>query len=295
MKKILLFVIAALMVSKASIAQDDDTKKKFRAGLKFSMQPSWFTSGDPNTTKLKAGFGYGFGLVTDFRLSDVIYLSTGIGGDFENATVKFRDDGFNPYTVAGSTAFHTEYTLDNSNAFVEAKNGVDISEYYKAGYSTYALSSRKIKTTYVTIPISLKMLTKEFAGFRYFGQFGGDLGIRVGAKAQDNYSYQFHYTSTGGTLSSGGSSPYYSIGKDCSLLSFRFGMNIGLGAEYRMAGSTSLFLSVNYFRSFTNLMRSDSRYNYTSSTVDSNSKLTFTHLQQKLMMSAIKINIGVMF
>jgi hypothetical protein len=73
-------------------------------------------------------------------------------------------------------------------------------------------------------------------------------------------------------------------------------MNIGLGTEYRMAGSTSLFLSVNYFRSFTNLMRNDSRYNYTSATYDSsNNQLTFTHLQQKLMMSAIKINIGVMF
>ena len=291
MKKILLFVIAAFMVSKASIAQDDDTKKKFRAGLKFSAQPSWFTSGDPNTTKLKTGFGYGFGLVTDFRLSDVIYFSTGIGGDFENATIKFRDDGFNPYTNAN--AFHTEYTLDNSNAFVEAENGMDINNYYKAGNTTYALSSRKIKTTYVTVPISLKMLTKEFAGFRYFGQFGGDLGIRVGAKAQDVYSYKFDYSSS--TLTAGGTSPYYNIGKDCSLLPFRFGMNIGLGAEYRMAGSTSLFLSVNYFRSFTNLMRNDSKYNYTSATVDSNGKLTFTHLQQKLMMSAIKINIGVMF
>jgi hypothetical protein len=294
MKKILLFVIAALMVSKAGIAQDDDTKKKFRAGLKFSMQPCWFSSGDPNTTKLKTGFGYGFGLVTDFRLSDVIYFSTGIGGDFENATVKFRDDGFNPYTTS-SNAFHTEYTLDNSNAFVEAKDGSDITNYYREGYSTYALSSRKIKTTYVTIPLSLKMLTKEFGGFRYFGQFGGDLGIRVGAKATDTYSYKFDYTATGGTITNGGSTPYYNIGRDCSLIPFRFGMNIGLGTEYRMAGSTSLFLSVNYFRSFTNLMRSDSRFNYTSATVDSNNKMTFTHLPQKLMMSAIKINIGVMF
>jgi len=94
MKKILAFVAVSAFVWSTASAQEDDTKKKFRAGLKFSAQPSWFQSSDPNTTKLKTGFGYGFGLVTDFRLSDVIYFSTGIGGDFENSSIKYRDKRF---------------------------------------------------------------------------------------------------------------------------------------------------------------------------------------------------------
>ncbi len=292
MKKILAFGAIAILISNKVVSQDD-TNKKFRAGLKFSMQPSWFQSGDPNTSKLSTGFGYGFGLNTEFRLSDVIYFATGIGGDFEGGSIKYRDDGFNPTT--NSQAFHTGYVLDNSNGFVAAENGIDAANYIKNGYSGYSLASRKIKTTHVTIPIGLKMLTKEFSGFRYFGAFGGDLGLRVAAKATDTYTYKFDYTASGTTITSGGTSQTYDIGKDCSLVPFRFGMNIGLGTEYRMAGSTSLFLSVNYFRSFTNLMRTDSKFNTTGATIESNNKITFTHLQQKLMMSAIKINIGIMF
>lgn len=296
MKKILAFVAVAAFVWNTASAQEDDTKKKFRAGLKFSVQPSWFQSGDPNTTKLKTGFGYGFGLVTDFRLSDVIYFSTGIGGDFEGGTIKYRDDGYSP-TGNNTDKFYCSYILDNSNAFVELKDNTDAGNYAQDGSSMYILSSRKIKTTHITIPISLKMLTKELSGFRYFGQFGGDIGIRAAAKAEDSYSYKYEYKASGGIVQSGaGTNPVFDIRKDCSLIPIRFGMNIGLGAEYRMAGSTSLFLSVNYFRSFTNLMAKESDYIYTDSTLDlTTNNVSYVRLPQKLFMSAIKINVGVMF
>ena len=299
MKKIFsIATVILLIVNTVSAGDgDDDTKKKFRAGLKFSMQPSWFQSSDPNTTKLKTGFGYGFGLVTDFRLSDVIYFSTGIGGDFENASIKYRDDGYSPTSPTNNDGvFYCSYMLDNSNAFIKAEDNRDIGTYAKDGNSFYVVSSRKIKTTHITIPISLKMLTKEFSGFRYFGQFGGDIGIRTAAKAEDTYAYKTVFTGTTSTTSTSGTNPVFDIRKDCSLIPFRFGMNIGLGTEYRMAGSTSLFLSVNYFRSFTNLMAKESDYIYSDSSIDaSTNNVSFVRLPQKLFMSAIKINIGVMF
>jgi len=295
MKKFFTLALVALFISKSGMAQDSETSKKFRAGLKFSAEPGWFTSGNTNTIKDKAGFGYGFGLVLDFRLSDVIYLSTGIGGDFENASVKYRNDGYDPYSFSGSQAFCTQYIQDNSNNFVKAENDVDVANYLKQGNSFYTLSSRKIKTTHITIPISLKMLTKEFSGFRYFGQFGGEIGIRSSVKSDDTYAYKETIDIVGTNITAGGTNTGQNISKDASTIPMRVGLNVGLGAEYRMAGSTSLFLSVNYFRSFTNLMRNDSYYNYTSTTVDSNGKVVFTHLSQNLIMSSIRINIGIMF
>lgn len=293
MKKILLFIFSGIIIS-GNIVSQDDTNKKFRAGLKVSAQPCWFTSNDANTAKSKTGFGYGFGLVLDFRLSDVIYFSTGIGGDFENASVKYRNDGYDP--LLNPTAFCISYTSDNSNALVESENGKPVTELFKEGSSTYIIRERQIKTTHITLPLSLKMLTKEYGGFRYFGQFGGDIGFRTVAKANDSYDYKLNYTSTGGVLTAEGTTSNLNIRKDCSLIPIRVGLNVGVGTEYRIAGSTSLFLSVNYFRSFTNLMRKDSKYMNTGSTYDlSNNTVTFTHLQQHLIMSAIKINIGVMF
>jgi hypothetical protein len=86
------------------------------------------------------------------------------------------------------------------------------------------------------------------------------------------------------------------IGKDGSLVPLRFGLNVGLGTEYRLSGSTSIFLNVNYFHSFTNLMRNDSKYIYTNRTVDpNNGTLDFTNMKQGLMARAIRINLGVMF
>lgn len=291
MKKFFLLVIMSVFISETGLAQDD-TNKKFRAGLKGTLAPSWFTSGDNNTTKLNTGFNSGFGLLLDFRLSDVIYFSTGIGGDFESGSVKYRNDGF-PATL---NAYAIKYMLDNSGTLVEAKNDVDPSTYSKDGYTSYVLQSRSIKNSFVTIPIALKMMTKEYSGFRYFGTFGGDIGIRVSSKADDTYSYKVANTGTTTVATTGtGVNTNVNFGKDASLIPLRVGLNVGLGAEYRIAGSTSLFLSVNYFRSFTNLMTTDSKYLYTGSTIDTNGKIVFTHLQQNLIMSAIKINLGIMF
>jgi hypothetical protein len=285
MRKSLALLIVGIMAGNSIFAQNDDTNKKFRAGLRVAAVPMWLKSNDPNTTKKSTGFGYGFGLSTEFRLSDVIYFATGIGGDFENYSVKYRHDPGNNYVVG--------YELNANNEFIERDETMNYST-WASSMSTndsrgYALLERKYKVTYVTIPIALKMLTKELSGFRYFGYFGGDLGIRTKVRADDKYMPSLTYQNIN-------SNSNLNVSKDASLIPMRIGMNIGLGAEYRLAGSTSVFLSVNYFRSFTNLMRNDSKYMYTNADVDLvNDKITFIRHKQSLFANAIKINVGVMF
>jgi hypothetical protein len=264
MRKIFTLVMITILTGKGLLAQDD-TDKKFRAGLRVAANPMWLKSNDPNTTKKGTGFGYGFGLATEFRLSDVIYFATGIGGDFENYAVKYRYDPGNNYGVG--------YELDANNEFVERDESMAYTAWANSLATNntrgYTLMERKYKVTYVTIPIGLKMLTKEYGGFRYFGSFGGELGIRTKVRADDKYLPSGSYQNTN-------SNANLNVSKDASLIPMRVGMNIGLGAEYRIAGSTSLFLSVNYFRSFTNLMRNDSKFMYTNADVDlANDRVTF--------------------
>lgn len=315
MKNFFYASITTLALTSVALAQtttppatgdDGDFDKKFRFGLRVSPQPTWFKSGNGNVSKLKTGFGFGFGLVGEIKLSDLIRVSTGIGGDIESGSISFRNAGYDPNNPSTNNEFASTYVINKDGELLEAEGGVKAESFdLQPGSKKYVLKERKIKTTHVTIPITLKMLTKEYSGFRYFGQFGVDLAFRTAFKASDEYSYTGTYvasTSTAtpmGTIKweTGGSNSTVPISKDGSLVPIRLGLNVGIGTEYRIAGSTSLFMSVNYFSAFTNLMRNDSKYAYTGVTTDptTNTYTNFKALSQSLKMNAIRINLGVMF
>ena len=286
MKKILLLVSSTLLLANTFLAQDADDDKKFRLGLKVAAQPTWFSSNESSTSKLGTGFGFGFGLVTEFRLGKTASFVTGIGGDFESGSIKYKYDplSLTPYSVG--------YITDASGNLKELKDGVNSSDLIQPGDNLYeGITERKIKTTHVTIPLALKMMTKEIGGFKYFGMFGGEIGVRVKSRATDKYTY---LTTNSGTTGSG-TNANININKDGSLIPIRVGMNVGLGAEYRLSGSTSAFISINYFRSFTNLMRKESKYMVYDTNSDSAGNLTFFRQKQGLFMNAIRINVGILF
>lgn len=291
MKKILLIVSSTLLLANSFLAQEADDDKKFRLGLKVAAQPTWFSSNESSTSKLGAGFGFGFGLVTEFRLSKTAYFTTGIGGDFESGSVKYKYD---PATGFNSNNYSVSYVTDASGNLKELKDGVDQSNVLDQGDIMYnGIIERKIKTTHVTIPIALKMMTKEIGGFKYFGTFGGEIGVRIKARATDKYTNSTIY---GSSLNTGaGTNTNININKDGSLIPIRVGMNVGLGAEYRLAGSTSIFLSVNYFHSFTNLMKKESKYMVYDSNTYTDGTMTFFRQKQGLFMNAIRINVGILF
>jgi hypothetical protein len=69
---------------------------------------------------------------------------------------------------------------------------------------------------------------------------------------------------------------------------FRAGLNVGAGAEYRIAGSTSLFASLNFQNGFTNVLKKESE-NIKSLTKNSQSFL------QNAKTNFFQINIGILF
>ncbi len=291
MKKILLIVSSSLLLANSFLAQEADDDKKFRLGLKIAGQPTWFSSNQSGTSKLSTGFGFGFGLAMEFRLSKTAYFVTGIGGDFESGSIKYKYEP-NIFGTSNTPNYSVGYLQDNSGNMKELKDGVNVADYMGESDTYYdGVTERKIKTTHVTIPLALKMMTKEIGGFKYFGVFGGEIGIRVKSRATDKYTYS--YNNSGSSL--GGTNSNINIKKDGSLVPIRVGMNIGLGAEYRLSGSTSAFISFNYFRSFTNLMKKESDYMVYDSNVYTDGTMTFFRVKQGLFMNAIRINVGILF
>ena len=288
MKKLVItgFLLSSMVFG--ALAQDNANNfdKKFRFGIRIAPQPTWIKSKDKNATGSGIGLGFGFGLITEFKLSDIIHFYTGIGGDFENGTITYKNDPSNQFSVT--------YFTDRDGALVELTNEMDTASLFSQNNMGYkAVTKRKIKTTYVTIPLTLKMMTQEYSGFRYFAQFGADLGIRTKIKADDEYSILIK-RGVPTLLSGTNTNSDLDLQKDASLIPVRVGLNVGLGTVYRIAGTTSLMFSINYFSSFTNLMRSTSKYAATDYQV-SNGKVNFTYLKQNLIQNAIRINIGILF
>lgn len=281
-------VVAQPSPTAATEAKAENFDKKFRFGIRGTPQPTWYKSDNTSSKGAGSYFGFGFGLIMEFRLSNIVHFSTGIGGDFEGGTISYRNDA----------SFQAREVINNENELVKAKEGIDQNEYnLKGGNTLFVLKERKFKSTMVTIPLLLKMMTNEYSGFRYFGIFGGEIGVRAGLKGSDTfYSGVKAVNTAAGTttvqVAEGDlKSDNLLLGKDASFIPMRVGMNLGLGFEYRIAGSTSLVFSANYFQSFTNLMQKNSDY-ITKDAVGSN---TFTSFNQSYLMRAVRINIGILF
>lgn len=259
--KIVATLLLLLSISIRSIAQEDEPLKNFRFGLRISPEISWMK---PNDVKKLDGAGakvkLGYALMTEFRLNKVVSLATGIG--FE------KNGGSINYTDTARFLYHDDEPLKITN------DTIGISKTTEA----YQLKTRNFSVAYWAIPITLKMRTKEIGVMTYFGQAGLNLGIRTKAVAKDE------------VLSAKNSSTSLddiNISSDMSV--FKAAINVGAGAEYNLAGSTSLVFSVNYLNGLTNVSKSKSDYLYNPST---NARTAY---KQKFTNNAVSITIGVLF
>lgn len=127
----MLFVFASSTI----VAQDD---KKFHFGLKASPGIFWIKTTDKKIANNGGKFGFGYGLILEFAISENYAFATGLD-------------------VAGTGA---KYTLDS--ALTTTSN---VTKKYDSKYQ------------YVQIPLMLKMKTKDINGMKYFGQFGLNAGV----------------------------------------------------------------------------------------------------------------------
>lgn len=289
-KNLLTFLFAATVVT-ASFSQTEEFDQKWRFGLRVTPQPVWYLSSDKNNVPAGASFGSGFGLNVEYRFSKIAGLLWGVGGDFEGGKYTFKNDPAGKYEAM---------YLRDADQFILPAKLTDPTQ-VAATTQLYALKSRSVKTTHVTLPVILKLSTAEYNGLKYFGMFGVEIGVRVKTIATDTYYDVFKYdakstntllpysVSTGQTEEKD-----IDISEEGSLIPMRLGLNAGIGAEYRLGGTTSAFFSVNYFRSFTNLMAKTSDYTFYR-VDDVNGAPSFSYIKQNLKQSAVRINIGILF
>jgi hypothetical protein len=273
MKKILTLLFVAF-AAKAALAQDVD--KSFRFGLRGSPSLNWYKPDDKKKFEsdgVRMKFGYG--LMTEIRLSKVASIATGIGFDYDGGKIDFLNDTATGYYVKNNEFVEIEEIEKSMNDTNFMK---DVAVYY--------LKQRSYNANYITIPLTLKMKTKEIGMLTYYGQFGMNASFRTKSRVDDEY------TSIGNTPANSSYNGKEMDNTDDMNL-FRFALNVGGGAEYNLSGTTSLVFGLNFYNGFSNVLKKNSRYLQDISTLDN--MLKFVPLEQKATANAFALTVGILF
>jgi hypothetical protein len=292
MKKIFALAICALFITTAVIADDDDPKVRF--GLKVTPTPTWLRSNEVKLIDKSAiKFGFGFGLQLEFRLGKTACFVTGIGGDFLGGKQTYKNG--QGIVLNGNGQYVKSETFDYG----------DTPQIMAAGTATtqnqiYEIKSRSVKVTYVTLPVLLKLKTKDINHMKYFGMFGGNIGVMTKFRATDELS-ELKYNSSTMTYENGGSKTISDMKGTGNINPVSVALNVGFGFEYNLSGSTSFFMSANYIRGFLSMYRDRStimveqiKDNINSNTNASNGKKP-DNAKQSAFSDAVQINIGFLF
>lgn len=291
MKNILVLVSSIVLLANNLLAQDA-ADKKVRFGLKVTPTPTWLRSDDlKNVESGGTKFGFGFGLQIEFKINSTASFVTGIGGDFLGGKQTYKN-GQGYALNKDNSNYISSKTLDFDKDQEAIKNASNDLYYYE-------LKSRSVKTTYITIPVLLKLMTKDISGFKYFGVFGGNIAIQSKFRAEDNVTQivfdDNKLSPTYKTFISGGPSIIPDMRPSGDIVPVNVALNVGIGAEYNISGSTSLFLSVNYVRGFLNQYTATSSYITDNIKTNINNKGVINNSKQSSYCDGIQINVGFLF
>jgi len=200
-------------------------------GLKISPSLDWMNPNEKYYSSNGVAGGIGFGFISDFYFSEYYAFSTGLNFSFLSGNLQF------PYAQTPDTG----------------------------------IMKRKYTFRYLEIPLMIKMKTKDFGAFSFFGQIGFGTGFNLRTRAND----EFMTVNPTNTL-------YDKYNLPTSETSFiREAILVGLGTQYKIDESISLLLSLGYSNSLNNVLQGQN-------TKDPD-------LKNKSTLNYVELNIGILF
>lgn len=233
--------VLAIAVLTATTLQAQETQRGVKLGIKASPNIAWIHS---DTKELKSDgvrLGFSFGLLTDFRLGNNNYaLSTGL-----------------LLNITGGNQRSDQFDFDQDISGITVRRSVEAMTF-------------KRKLQFVELPVLIKLRTNEIGYMTYFGQLGFGSAYNINAKG-DRYTMD----SITGEMSRESDA---NISDQTAI--FRASLIVGAGAEYNIAGNTSILFGVNYNHGFTDAFNSKGKLFEVegNNKVETHGKLSFVEL-----------------
>ncbi|MFA8299217.1 MAG: porin family protein [Hyphomicrobiales bacterium] len=234
MKKILTITCFLLLVflAKTSNAQ----YKSIILGFKAAPTVSWIKPESEGYKSTGAKIGFSWGLTSEFFIMENYSIQTGFNVAFQYGGLKYAD-----------------------RIYRDANNFED------------GMLTRDYKFQYIQIPICLKMRTRSFNGFKFYGKIGLGTAIRIKAKADDQF--------VGSVTGQHDKEKNKDITNQTKLL--KESLILGAGAEYNLGGSTSLIFGINFDNGFTDILKDQNKVN--------------PDIDNKAIANYLEFNIGLTF
>ncbi len=261
MKKSIFILLALVISGKFAVAQEGENDlKNFRFGLKAAPMITWYKPDDQK--KFESGgamLRFSYGLTTDFKLNKVTFIATGLQIDYDGGKLNMLDTNY--------------YFLNKDSEIISPTD--------TAGqlFTQYQLKNRTYRTTYVTIPLTLKLRTQELGLMSYYGQFGVNASFRMKNRVNDDVL----------TIPSNAAASQTDLENTSDMQLFKFALNVGGGVEWGLSQSTAMVFGVNYLNGFSNVLKKDSDFLFRTP-FNSNAAT-----KQNARSNAVVITVGVIF
>lgn len=282
----LLSCLFCLLLCNSTIYAGEGDGKGFRFGLKAQPGLAGYSPEDiKKIAKKEMNLSLGWGLMMEFRFSETVSFATGFQLDRDRGSVTF---------IKPPDTNYVGYFVN-----VEQKIVSNDTKTIDSTMTAYALSDRKYKANYATLPLLIKMSTKEFSAMKIFGVFGAHLSILTSAVADDEVQKITVDSLKKVTLGAKTSFKDMDVYKDVQL--FRTQLSVGAGMEYNVAGSTSLVVSFNYLIGVTNNLayatgsNSEQIRTISASNLAKTDTRATTPFETKAVLNNFALTVGVLF
>lgn len=258
--------------------------RNFRFGLIILPALKWYETESKSIERDGAVPKFGGGLTVEFRLAKVAAIQTGVNIITAGGKLKYANGG---EKISGQST--VGYYYNQNDDIIQELDDINPSK--MTGLTHYQLNNRNYKTTYINVPVLLKLKTREIGSMVYFGQFGLNSNFRWKGRATDNV---IDLSSTASEKKSD-----LVISRDVSF--YNAALNFGLGAEWNLAGTTSFVFGLSYNLGFTNVLRKHSRFlekrqneqGYNENTAPDLYKVA--PLEQVVKENSLVLTLGVLF
>tara|TARA_Y100001978_G_scaffold105768_1_gene94488 strand:+ start:1678 stop:2580 length:903 start_codon:yes stop_codon:yes gene_type:complete len=270
------------------IEKNDEAKVRF--GLHGMGSVDWLTP--ENQKKFLSGgvgIGYGWGPQLEFRLNKKTMLRTGF-----NLYSSYSSIDYSPEDLAFDSLY---FFLDTDENYVDWDEAVSYENSVydiNSNYSIYHLKRREFRSSYVNIPLSIKMKTNEIGYFTYFGEVGTMFGFKTKSISNDQCIRMSIADSTGlisPTPSSNDIVNKSDIDFSRGTQPIRGALTVGFGAEYNFSGTTSLFFAGHFVYDFVNTLRSDKREPFLRRYYNDN----YDPVGAFSAMRSVRLSVGILF